>query len=79
LKPQIGKMAIADLRQIHTETVGRWGQAQAERYAAAIWIAIEEISSNPERCRLRNDIHPDCRLRFVGKHAIVYRVKNDRV
>jgi plasmid stabilization system protein ParE len=53
--------------------VKQCGEAQAQRYIAALWSAMEEIKQSPDRWRVRNDIHPGCRARISGRHLIIYR------
>jgi toxin ParE1/3/4 len=76
---RLSKRAYADLDSIYTDTIAKWGQEQADRYIHAIWDAFEKVSANPERWRLRDDLHPGCQICFSGRHAILYRIHEGRV
>jgi plasmid stabilization system protein ParE len=37
------------------------------------------VAQTPGRWRLRNELHPGCRICFTGRHAILYRIHEGRV
>ena len=78
MRLRLSKLAHADLESIYDATVAKWGQEQAGRYLNALWDALEKVSATPERWRLRDDLHPGCRICFNGRHAILYRVHQNR-
>lgn len=79
MKLRISKLALSDVVELFAYTVKHWGESQAERYANQVWDAFERIAATPERWRLREDIHPDCRICLTGRHAILYRIREGRV
>ncbi|MEW6303044.1 MAG: type II toxin-antitoxin system RelE/ParE family toxin [Verrucomicrobiota bacterium] len=79
MKIRISKLALGDLDAIHAYTVAHWGDAQAERYVDEIWQTFERIVARPERWRLRDDVHPGCRICYSGSHAVLYRIRGGRV
>lgn len=76
---RLAQAAIEDLESIDDYTFRTWDAAQADRYLAMLWATFESIADNPTRWRLRPALHPDCRICLAGRHAILFRVKNDRV
>jgi plasmid stabilization system protein ParE len=42
-------------------------------------LAPSFVAAKPTRWRLRPELHPDCRIYLAGRHAILFRVKTDRV
>jgi toxin ParE1/3/4 len=79
MRMRLSKLALGDLDSIYSHTVEIWGRDQADRYIAAIWAAFEKITETPERWRLRDELHPGCRICFIGRHAILYRIHKGRV
>src|SRR5262245_4762654 len=79
MRIRLSKLARGDLDSIYSNTVAKWGRAQADRYIGDIWDAFEKVAQSPERWRLRDKIHPGCRICFTGRHAIIYRLHQGRV
>jgi toxin ParE1/3/4 len=79
VKIRISKLALGDVAEAVGYTIEQWGEKQADVYAARIWASFEQIAATPERWRLRDDVHPGCRICFSGRHAILYRIHEDRV
>lgn len=75
----LSKLALGDLDSIYRDTIAKRGQEQANRYVGAIWAAFDKIAQTPERWRLRDELHPGCRICFAGRHAILYRIREGRV
>ncbi len=76
---RLAHAAIEDLESIDDYTVRNWDAEQADRYLAMLWATFERIADNPTRWRLRSELHPDCRICLAGRHAILFRVKDDSV
>jgi len=76
---RLAQAAIEDLESIDAYTVRTWSADQADRYLAMLWATFERIAATPNRWRLRPELHPDCRICVAGRHAILYRVSDDRV
>jgi len=68
--------AIADLRSIRKYTLDHWGPKQEQAYLESLWAKFEDLTSNPERCRSRDDLFPGCQIASQGKHVILFRVHN---
>jgi toxin ParE1/3/4 len=79
MRLRLSRLALRDLEDIHGYTLDQWGEDQADQYSSQIADALEQITRAPERWRLRNEIHPGCRARLSGKHAILYRVRDGQV
>ena len=67
--------ALTDLRLIRAYTLEKWGPEQEQNYLDALWVRFEEIVSNPEKCRRRDDLFPGCQLAAQGKHVILFRIQ----
>jgi toxin ParE1/3/4 len=79
MKFHLAQAAIEDLESIDDYTVRTWDADQADRYLAMIWASFERIAENPCRWRLRPELHPECRICLTGRHAILFRLRDDRV
>jgi toxin ParE1/3/4 len=79
VKVKLAKLALADLNEIYARSVLQWGETQADSYVTDLWSTFDTISASPDRWRLRPEIHPDCRICFCGRHAILFRIHNGRV
>ncbi|HBJ83227.1 MAG TPA: hypothetical protein DDZ88_05005 [Verrucomicrobiales bacterium] len=79
MKFRLSTAALEDLDSIHNHTLSTWGEEQAERYLAMIWSTFERIANAPRQWRLRPEIHPDCRICFSGRHAILFRVAVEKI
>jgi toxin ParE1/3/4 len=73
---RLSHAALEDLQSIDDYTVRTWDAEQADRYLAMLWATFERIAKQPTRWRIRADLHPDCRVCFSGRHAILYRLRD---
>lgn len=71
--------ARADLEEIWDYTIGRWGEAQAERYIRDIQKACEALSGGTLVSRSAADIRAGYRKAAVGSHVIYFRARLDTV
>jgi toxin ParE1/3/4 len=78
MRLRLSKLARSDLDFIYSDTIAKWGARQAERYINGLWDALEAVAATPERWRRRDDIHPEYRICFTGRHAILYRIHGGR-
>ena len=69
------KAAVSDLQSVRNYTLETWGSEQESIYLDLIWSKFEEILSDPERSRRREDLFPGCRIAAQGKHVILFRVE----
>lgn len=65
--------ARADLDDIWEYTAGRWGDAQAERYARDIQAACRALGDGTQPGRSADDIRAGYRKLAVGSHMIYFR------
>jgi len=65
--------------EIFAYTAENWGRNQAEKYLEQIWDTFGRITADPKRWRLRDDVHPGCRICHSGRHAVLYRIHKGRV
>ena len=79
MRLRFSKLALGDLDSIYSDTIEKWGREQADRYVGIIWATFEKVAQTPERWHLRNELHPGCRICFVGRHAVLYRIHEGRV
>jgi toxin ParE1/3/4 len=69
----LSREAGQDLVEIEDYTARRWGDARAETYLRALFLAFEKLVENPELGRRRADIPGPLLVYAVGGHLIVYR------
>ncbi|MFT4692840.1 MAG: type II toxin-antitoxin system RelE/ParE family toxin [Verrucomicrobiia bacterium] len=67
--------AVSDLQSIRNYTLAKWGERQEQVYLDAMWDRFEEILTEPNRSRAREDLFPGCQLAAQGKHVILFRVQ----
>ena len=79
MRLRLSKFAYDDLNSIYAYTLGIWEQGQADRYITHLWDSLETLAKDPEHWRIRDELYPGCRVRITGKHAILYRLHDDRV
>jgi len=79
MKFRLSYAALEDLDVIHNYTLSTWGEEQSEHYLSMIWTAFERIVKAPRQWRLRPEIHPDCRICFSGRHAILFRITVEKI
>ena len=65
--------AQADLEDIWTYTVARWGADQAENYLRQLAVAMTYVAADPERGRACDDVRAGYRKHAVGAHVPFYR------
>lgn len=79
MRLRLTEAALADLRTIRAYTLETWGSDQEQCYLDRIWSCMEDLRRNPERCRLRPDLFPGCRIAAEGKHVILYRAHDGQL
>ncbi|MEC4590695.1 MULTISPECIES: type II toxin-antitoxin system RelE/ParE family toxin [Nitrospirillum] len=67
-----------DLVEIEDYTAREWGDAQAESYIRALFLAFEKLARNPQLGRRRSDVPGPFLVYGVGRHLIVYRFQEVR-
>ncbi|MDE1147928.1 MAG: type II toxin-antitoxin system RelE/ParE family toxin [Azospirillaceae bacterium] len=69
----LSREAGLDLAEIEDYTACCWGNAQAEDYLRALFLAFERLAKSPDLGRRRSDIPGPYLVYGVGRHLIVYR------
>ena len=64
-----------DLREIYLYTLDTFGLAQAERYHEQLEQAFRLLCQFPELGRPKDNLRPGLRLYAVGRHQILYTVR----
>lgn len=65
--------ARADLAEIWSWTVQRWGEAQAESYLTRLDVALAQLALAPGLIRERSEITPPVRIYPFRLHLVIYR------
>ena len=81
LQQQLSRWAESDLANIFDYTLTTWGEQQFEKYRSLLEESFEDIAINPllPRSKDRKELFPGCRSLHVGRHVILYRVKDNAV
>ena len=81
LRYAFSSLAEEDLAAIARYTLETWGAPQFEKYRSLLNRAVADLCRDPERSRTkpRPELYPGCRSYRVGRHIILYRVKEDTV
>jgi toxin ParE1/3/4 len=76
---RLSRQAATDLKDIYRYTRGRWGKAQAERYASQLQQCLSMLAMRPQVGRQREDLQPPGLHSFVqGSHVISVQPKLSR-
>jgi toxin ParE1/3/4 len=78
-KLELSDFAKEDIRDISAYTVYTYGEAQANRYIANLWTALQDIVSNPLLGHWRPDIPTEYKALRTGRHIIVYCFRDNSV
>jgi toxin ParE1/3/4 len=71
--------ARADLDEIWSYTMQRWGVDQAERYLRRIAEAVDLITENPDLGRNCDHVRQGYQKYPVGSHVLFYRQIQDMI
>ena len=66
--------AKADLRRIYRRGLREFGEAQADRYYAALFKGFARIASHPLLYPAVDDVRPGYRRCVCGRESIFYRI-----
>jgi toxin ParE1/3/4 len=66
------RAAHADLIDIWLYSFETWGEAQAERYTAAIERGLGQLAEAPEKGKDRNALLPGYWSKHVERHVVFY-------
>jgi toxin ParE1/3/4 len=74
-KFRLSHMAEADLTDIGTYSLNKWGEEQTIRYTDALEACCRQPADNPQLGRTCDQIRPGLRRMEHGRHVIVYRIE----
>src|SRR5262245_2588331 len=77
----LSSLAEQDLAIIARHTVETWGAPQLQKYRSLLNRALADLTDDPlrHRTKARPELVRECRSYHVGRHIILYRVKDDTV
>ncbi len=78
LHQQLSRWAETDLANIFDYTLETWGERQFEKYRALLEESFEALARDPFLIQSndRSELFAGCRSLHVGRHLILYRVKD---
>jgi toxin ParE1/3/4 len=62
-----------EIDDIADYTLANWGEAQADRYIAALYDRFAWLAGQPLLGKKRDDLSPDVRSFRQGSHVVFYR------
>jgi toxin ParE1/3/4 len=75
----LSPLAQADIDKIWDYAAEHWSDAQAERYARVIEIAIKIAATNPNRGRSCDELRKGYFRLNAGSHVLFYRAVGDKI
>lgn len=75
----LSELAEQDLADILQYTLGKWGEAQMDIYAAKLDKGIRLLESQPRLGKPRKDWYPGCRCYQVEQHLVLYAVAEQEI
>jgi plasmid stabilization system protein ParE len=74
----LSPFAEADFEDILVYKRGKWGDHQADSYAATLGAALSELATHPEIGRPREDLQSGLRSYLIQRqHYVIYRIETD--
>jgi toxin ParE1/3/4 len=74
-KFRLSRLAEADLMDIGTYSLSKWGEDQTIRYIDALEACCRLLADNPQLGRACDQIRPGLRRMEHGRHVIFYRIE----
>jgi toxin ParE1/3/4 len=74
-KFRLSHLAEADLIDIGTYSLNKWGEDQTIRYIDALEACCRQLADNPQLGRPCDQIRPGLRRMEHGRHVIFYRIE----
>jgi len=74
-KYRLSRLAEADLMDIGTYSLNKWGEDQTIRYIDALEACCRLLADNPQLGRACDQIRPGLRRMEHGRHVIFYRIE----
>jgi toxin ParE1/3/4 len=78
-KFRLSRLAEADLVDIGTYSLDKWGEGQTIRYIDALEACCGQLGDNPELGRACDQIRSGLRRMEHGRHVIFYRIELRRI
>jgi toxin ParE1/3/4 len=78
-KYSLSRLAEADLMDIGTYSLDKWGEDQTIRYIDALEACCRHLADNPQRGRACDQIRPGLRRMEQGRHVIFYRIESSGI
>jgi toxin ParE1/3/4 len=75
-KFRLSRLAEADLMDIGTYSLNKWGEDQTVRYLDALEACCQQLADNPRLGRACDQIRPGLRRMEIGRHVIFYRLES---
>lgn len=79
LRIQKSPQSETDLENIWLYSFETWDEAQADRYYDALAKGINQLASNPEIGRSRDDIREGYRSIQINRHIVFYRIEGQAI
>ena len=76
---KLSDKAFADVIEIYSFGVGKFGKLQAERFYDGLLLKFAKIAQNPKLCRERKEAQPPVRVFSYSGHLIVYIIQSKNV
>jgi toxin ParE1/3/4 len=74
-KFRLSRLAEADLMDIGTYSLDKWGEDQTTRYIDALEACCQQLGDNPELGRACDQIRSGLRRMEHGRHVVFYRIE----
>ena len=74
-KFRLSRLAEADLMDIGTYSLDKWGEDQTVRYIDALEACCQQLGDNPELGRACDQIRSGLRRMEHGRHVVFYRIE----
>jgi toxin ParE1/3/4 len=72
---RLSRLAEADLMDIGTYSLNKWGKERAIRYIDALEACCRQLADNPHLGRTCDQIRSGLRRMEHGRHVVFYRVE----
>ena len=74
---RLSKSAKRDIQNISSYTKKTWGIEKEEQYLNAIFDRFEQIQTNPEHWKRRDELFEGSQSASIGKHIIFFKLHEE--